>query len=83
MLDLLVCEHLVDRIDRPAWHANRIEYVDPLGTALVNRALVDLRIQRSGVSIELQSRSHITCPVEQMLMWPSLVLNTPVGMLVG
>ena len=37
----------------------------------------------SGAPIALQKRSQIFCPVGAMLMWPSAVLNTPVGMLVG
>src|SRR5262245_15437533 len=49
VFDLLVREHLIDRVDRTARHSDRVEYLDPFGTALVDRALVDFRIQRVAV----------------------------------
>src|SRR3954453_6380166 len=40
-------------------------------------------VSSASAPIAWQSRSHIVPPTAATLMWPSLVLKTPVGMLVG
>src|SRR5215469_5850547 len=45
MLDLRIGKHLIDRIDRTAWHAGLIESFDPVGTWTLGGQLVDFRIQ--------------------------------------
>src|SRR4249920_4010925 len=49
VLDLLVREHLIDCINRPAWHANLVEDIYPFGAGLVHGPLVDLGVERVAV----------------------------------
>src|SRR5262249_59555272 len=65
VLDLLVSEHLVDRIDRTAWHAKRVEDIDPFGAAFVSRALVDFRVERIAV-FHPQGASGIVRMLDQL-----------------
>jgi hypothetical protein len=38
MLDLRVSKGLVDRIDRPAWHAGLVEPLDPISVRVLANA---------------------------------------------
>src|SRR4051794_7571977 len=49
MLDLRVLEHLIDRVDRPAGNAGRVEFGNPLLARLGDRARVDLGVERVAV----------------------------------
>ena len=100
-LHLRIGEDLVDRVDRAAGDAGRLEQLDPVGGGLGRvispiAALIALRSRaaallglpfrlacQSGRPIASQNRSHRRAELAAMLMWPSLVGNTPVGMPVG
>jgi len=70
VLDLGVGEHLVDRIDWPAWHAGLVEAIDPIGAGALADIGFDLGIKRIAMlaSAVSQKRSQIFCPVAAMLM---------------
>src|SRR5262245_49000282 len=64
MLDLRVGEHLIDRVDRPARNAGRVEPLHPFETRLAGKIAVDLGIQ--GVAIGgAGSRSRVFGPLNQ------------------
>ena len=49
MLDLRVGEHLIDGIDRSAWHAGLVEALDPFGAGASGRINIDLGIERIAI----------------------------------
>src|SRR6202011_5453794 len=65
VLDLLVGEHLVHLIDRPARHARLVENVDPFAARLVLRDLGD-RLVHAGAVLRAQLVRRVVLMVDQL-----------------
>jgi len=79
---LRIGEDFIHLVDRSAGDARVVDALDPLGRRPRLGDLLDRRIEPVAV---LRSRLVVGVVgiVGEMLMCPSLVLKTPVGMLVG
>src|SRR6202521_5682132 len=64
MLDLRVGKHRIDRIDRPARHAGRVQAIDPCLARAAGETAVDLGVERIAV-FQARTGSGVSGPSHQ------------------